>query len=223
MRGFSGFPDGKQETVILPALFFSELLPQIDHLAEMQVTLYCFWAVQKQDGQYRYLKYAEITQDMHFMKAFPNEDVVQDAIERAIARGTLLQLELSHDNSETDTLLFINSANGRATIEAIQHGDFMPGDSLRPVQVVFERPNAFNLYEQNIGVLTPMVADQLNDLEKTYSNDWIAEAIQIAVERNVRNLRYIIGILKNWEQKGKGGKTAKQDDDFDKIRRDLGF
>ena len=68
-----------------------------------------------------------------------------------------------------------------------------------------KRPNIFLLYEQNIGVMTPLIADQLRDMEKTYSPEWIHEAVEIAVSRNKRSLRYIQNILRRWETDGKYG------------------
>ncbi len=50
-----------------------------------------------------------------------------------------------------------------------------------------ERPNVFKLYEENIGPLTPMIADALKDAENTFSPEWIAEAIELAVKNNKRS------------------------------------
>ena len=36
---FGGFPDGKTHLTRIPAAFFGELLPQIDHLGELKLTL----------------------------------------------------------------------------------------------------------------------------------------------------------------------------------------
>jgi len=36
-----------------------------------------------------------------------------------------------------------------------------------------ERPNIFKLYEENIGPLTPLIADALKDAEKTYPPEWV--------------------------------------------------
>ena len=66
-----------------------------------------------------------------------------------------------------------------------------------------DRPNIFVLYEQNVGLMTPLIAEQLRDLEKSYPPDWIDEAFEIAVSRNKRALRYIQAILKRWETEGK--------------------
>ncbi len=65
------------------------------------------------------------------------------------------------------------------------------------------RPSIFALYESNIGPLTPMIADALEDAEKTYPPDWIKDAIALAVENNKRNWRYCETILKRWQAGGK--------------------
>lgn len=74
--------------------------------------------------------------------------------------------------------------------------------------------NIFETYEKNIGILYPMAVEQLKDMEKEYSEDWITEAIQIAVKSNKTNLRYIEGILKSWKTGGKnnGGSNGKYKD-----------
>ena len=49
MKGFAGFPDGKLRLTAVPNLFFSDLLPIIDHLAELKVTLSAFWALTQKE------------------------------------------------------------------------------------------------------------------------------------------------------------------------------
>lgn len=74
----------------------------------------------------------------------------------------------------------------------------------------------FQIYESNIGPLTPMIADALEDAEKIYPHDWIVESIALAVENNKRNWRYCEAILKRWQESGKdsgrgnGQKTEKE-------------
>jgi len=69
MQGFNGFPDGQLKTIALPALFFSELLPIIDDLAELRVTLYAFWALHKKEGAIRYLGRRDFTADDLLMES----------------------------------------------------------------------------------------------------------------------------------------------------------
>ena len=51
------------------------------------------------------------------------------------------------------------------------------------------RPNIFSLYEQNIGLLTRLLAEELMEAEATYPEVWIEEAVRIAVESNKRSWR----------------------------------
>ncbi|HEY0757126.1 MAG TPA: DnaD domain protein [Ktedonobacteraceae bacterium] len=70
-------------------------------------------------------------------------------------------------------------------------------------QVHVERPNIFVLYEQNIGLLTPMIASQLEDAADNYPAEWIEAAFSEAVQRNKRNWKYINAILRRWETEGR--------------------
>jgi len=97
MEKFNGFPPGKIKTTRIPNQFFSELMPEIDDLDELKLTLYVFWALQQQEGEYRYLSGSEILQDELFLKAMGGssdspEEKVQKALECAVSRGTLLHV-----------------------------------------------------------------------------------------------------------------------------------
>jgi len=59
------------------------------------------------------------------------------------------------------------------------------------------------LYESEIGMLTPMIADFLRDAAKDYPAGWVEDAIQAAARRNARNWSYIETILKRWKKDGK--------------------
>ena len=60
----------------------------------------------------------------------------------------------------------------------------------------------FNAYENNIGCITPMIADTLRSYsEDGLSSSLIIHSFRIAVERNNRNLKYIRGILNNWQKR----------------------
>ncbi len=65
------------------------------------------------------------------------------------------------------------------------------------------RPNIFELYEANIGALTPMIADALTDAEEDFAPQWIEDAIRLAVENNKRNWKYCLAILERWKAEGK--------------------
>jgi DnaD/phage-associated family protein len=86
------------------------------------------------------------------------------------------------------------------------------------VEILPERPNIYTLYEDNIGLLTPMIADALKDAEKEYPAHWLEEAVHEAVAHNKRSWRYIQAILKRWETEGKNREITGQPDQPDGRR-----
>ncbi|MGB1249409.1 MAG: DnaD domain-containing protein [Candidatus Promineifilaceae bacterium] len=208
MKGFSGFPDGKQRLIPMPSMFFSELMPHIDHLGEMKVTLYAFWALTQQDRSIRYLRFTDFIQDEILMSGLGATHTValeqlNGGVERAVQRGTLLHVSLESSKGQTE-LYFMNTARGRAAVEGILTGEWRPALGRDEAAVLLvERPNIFTLYEQNIGTLTPMLAEELRDAEQQYPLQWIEQAIQRSVENNVRKWRYVRAILERWRTEGK--------------------
>ncbi|MCA9934710.1 MAG: hypothetical protein KC415_12335, partial [Anaerolineales bacterium] len=178
MKGFPGFPDGKLRLTSVPNLFFSDLLPHIDTLAELKVTLYAFWALTQKEGKVRYLRLADFLSDTEFVKGLgPNlklaTDALLDGIERAVARGTFLHVNVESADGKLD-LYFLNTEKGRAAVDGITRGEWRPNpDEDEPISLLVERPNIFVLYEQNIGPLTPIIADELRDAEQTYPLRWV--------------------------------------------------
>jgi DNA replication protein len=71
--------------------------------------------------------------------------------------------------------------------------------------------NIFALYEQNIGIITPMIAEELKDAERLYPPEWIEEAFKEAVALNKRSWRYIARILERWASEGKDSGEYKRD------------
>lgn len=211
MKGFPGFPDGKQRITAVPSLFFSDLLPIIDNIAELKVTLYAIWALTHKEGKVRYLRLTDFLNDSAFVKGLDgslNEatDLLLDGIERAVHRGTFLHINIEGADGQAD-LYFLNTEKGRAAVDGITRGEWRPtADPDETFTVLVERPNIFTLYEQNIGALTPLIADELRDAEQTYPQRWIEDAIKLAVSNNVRKWRYILSILERWRQEGRQDK-----------------
>lgn len=209
MKGFSGFPIGKMKSTAVPNQFFSDLLPEIDHIGELKVTLYAFWALTQQDRSVRYLRITDFLHDPLFMQGMGERSTdsaenLIDSVERAVARGTFLHVSVETADGVID-LYFMNTGKGRAAVEGIEAGSWRPalGREEKQLSLLIERPNIFTLYEQNIGTLTPMIVEELKDAEKMYPSSWVEEAIQIGVRNNRRSWRYIGTILENWRQQGK--------------------
>lgn len=65
------------------------------------------------------------------------------------------------------------------------------------------RSNVFRIYEENIGATSPLIADQLKDIERDYPEGWFEDAVKEALKNNVRKLAYVLTILDRWKVSGK--------------------
>ncbi|MBI4318445.1 MAG: DnaD domain protein [Chloroflexi bacterium] len=211
MKGFVGFPAGGMRFTPVPDLFFSAILPQIDNLAELKVTLHFLWALNRKKGFPRCLTLQELLADGTLLSGLklsgraPAENL-REGLLLAIARQTVLHLAVEIAG-ESQELYFLNTAKGRSVVESLRRGELDIGQIVRlpaePANMVVERPNAFALYEQNVGLLTPMIAEELREAEKLYPAEWLEEAFKLAAELNKRNWRYIRRILERWAVEGK--------------------
>ena len=60
------------------------------------------------------------------------------------------------------------------------------------------------LYQNNIALITPLMADTLKDAATEFSDvTWYEAAFKIAVERNVHNWKFVYRVLKNWKDNGR--------------------
>ncbi len=217
MKQFSGFPNKMQFTP-LPNFFFSALLPQIDDIAELKITLHIFWALYRKRGYPRLVTYGELSGNKSLMSSLkrtniPPDEVLRHGLEMAAKRGTILHMVLDRDGKAEDIYL-LNTESDRQVMAKIQNGEIsLSGLKAREPAVIDteEPPDIFTLYEQNIGMLTPMIADELRDAEKLYPQTWIRDAIKEAVSHSKRKWSYIAAILERWSTEGKDDGTYRGD------------
>ena len=217
MKQFDGFPT-RMEFTSLPNLFFSRLLPQISDMAELKTTLHVLAALYRKRGHPRFITYGELLGNTSLMDSLkdadkPPDEALRMALKMAAERGTVLHIALDRDGVAEDVYLLNTEANRQITTK-IQSGELRLSGLKTTGQTYVEtepQPDIFTLYEQNIGMLTPMIAEELRDAEKLYPESWIRDAIREAVSLNKRNIRYIIRILENWSAEGRGDGTHQRD------------
>jgi DnaD/phage-associated family protein len=214
---FKGFPTGDVRYTPLPDQFFSELLPAIGDLAELKVTLHVLWLLHRQKGYPRYVSGNQLRGDATLLKGLQKADeTALDALERglegAVARGTLLQLTTwQRRGIETiaDQWYFLNNPEGRRACSEVKEGVLQLDVHIVPsMPSSEERPSIYDLYEQYIGLLSPIMAQELAEATEMYPARWIEQAFEIAVERGVRRWRYVRGILERWRREGKDGRQT---------------
>jgi len=207
MSKFKGF--GENETFTgIPDVFFQKILNEIEDPAELKVTLYALWRIAHIEGAF----HALCPTDFEAQALGLTAEAVTAGLEKAVQRGSLLKAE-----HEADVFYFLNSPRGRAAAEAFRQGDWRASARISSTPPV-ERPNIYKLYEENIGPLTAMIADKLKDAEETYSQEWLADAIERSVAQNVRKWNYIEAILKRWKEEGRAEKQDRRDNEKDRRR-----
>jgi DnaD/phage-associated family protein len=221
MKPLDGFPARMQFTRI-PNVFFSRLLPRIDDIAELKVTLFVLARLYTKKGHPRFVSLAELADDPALSESLGKVAPVTlgKALEKATKRGTFLHLALDR-NGQRYEIYLLNAAAERQSLEDIQSGRIkLPGLRIRAITegLAENSSDIFSLYEENIGLLTPMVAEELKDVEKLYPPSWFKEAVKEAVSLNKRSLRYIIRILENWAREGKSRGTHRPDSEKGKDK-----
>jgi len=217
MKQFTGFPTKTQFTP-LPNSFFSTLLPQIRDIAELKTTLYLLGMLYRKRGYPRFITYEELLTNTSLMRSLKEEgkspdETLRQTLEMATRRGTILHLALDRDGAAED-IYFLNTEHDRQVVTKIQNGEFsLPGlkTGTRPSILTEQQPDIFTIYEQNVGMLTPMIAEELIEAEKLYPIDWIKDAIKEAVSLNKRSWRYIARILERWSSEGKSNGAYKRE------------
>jgi len=217
MKQFGGFP-ARMEFTPLPNLFFSTLLPQINDITELKVTLHILGELYRKQGYPRFVTYRELLGNTSLRNSLSEttkapEEALRSALEMATRRGIFLHLVLDRDGVPED-IYFLNTQSHRQTMAKIQNGE-LNLSGLKAMGQTYveteEQPDIFTLYEQNIGMLTPMIAEELREVEKLYPATWIKDAIKEAVSLNKRNWRYIARILERWSLEGRDSGAYRRD------------
>ncbi len=212
MNDFNGFP-ARMEYTPVPNIFLNTLLPEINDAAEMKLTLHLFRLLYFKKGSLQYVTFQELTGDAGLMACMENnEEILRQALAAAVKRNTILHA--AAEDGKHDDIYLLNTAANRGNLDKITGGETrLPGFEVKRVipEVPAAQPNIFTVYEQNIGLLTPMIAEELRDAEKTYPETWINDAVKQAVNAGKRNWRYIAAILERWATEGKSDGTHLRD------------
>jgi DnaD/phage-associated family protein len=203
--------------ISLPDSFFTQVMPKIQDLVELKVVLYVAYLILRKpdhpfafchsepfapchpeqsegshvaqdrlreeshaaQGRPQFVTYKELKAESCRLSAELGEETLRQALDSAVEHGALLHSTLSINGMLEDVYS-------------------LTVDSRQPPTV-----NIFALYEQNIGMITPMIAEELKEAERLYPPQWIEEAFKEAVTLNKRSWRYIARILERWASEGK--------------------
>ncbi|MBX6773121.1 MAG: DnaD domain protein [Chloroflexi bacterium] len=212
---FAGFPNGRLKATVVPSLFFSELLAHINDLAELKVVLYIFWRLGEQHGYPRFLTRRQLEGDPAVRAGLAGlaPDALGSSLDRLVARRVLLRRRVEL-HGRPEECYFLNTASGRKAVRDLESGVLDIGQVMlpEPEPPVGSPPRAriFDLYEQNVGLLTPLIVDELSEAERLYPAEWIEDAFREAVACNRRSWRYVQRILERWATEGRSDEAHRR-------------
>lgn len=181
----------KADSVSLPGSFFTTTVPRIKDIAELKTVLYVTYLVlrkqERRGADIVGVTYRELATEGSQLLAEFGEEELRRALNSAVEHGALLHAASDIGGVLEDVYSLAADASRSPTV------------------------NVFALYEQNIGIITPMIAEELKEAENTYPPGWIEEALREAVTLNKRNWRYIARILERWACEGKDSGESKGD------------
>jgi DNA replication protein len=209
MRAFPGFPD-RPATTRVPTLWLQAVLADAESLAELKVTLHVLRLLDAKRDYPRYVRMSELRADpatwasLRATGGLSPDDALAEGVRLAVARGVLLALPLAAEGTAADTYLFLNTPAHRQLVARLARGEVRLPHGAAPAAAPARRPTIYELYEQNIGLLTPLLVEELREAAETYPPDWLEEAFREAVAYNRRNWRYVRRILEKWAAQGRG-------------------
>ena len=231
MGSSEGFPDNSRFTPV-PNLLFGPLLEKIDDLLVLKCILRILWMHFQKKGFPRYLTWDELMADRTLSRALSTggspystgNTGLEDTLGKAHQLGVLIHLRVETAQGVSDVYM-PNSQEGRWAAQHLksQKLDKPPAIQGKPETTPTARPNIFSLYEENIGIIGHIMAEELKEAEEIYPQEWVEEAFRAAVVQNKRNWRYIEAILKGWmtegREHGEPGRHPKKVDAREWIRR----
>ncbi len=209
MKQFGGFPAGVEYTGV-PTVFISRLLPEIEDMAELKTTLHLFRLLSGKRGL-RFVTRGEMAADVAVTESLSVE-ALGAGLAAAVARGTFLQLTLDVDGKREDAY-FLDGEDDRRTVARIRNGELaLTGIKAgKETATPDKMPDIFSLYEENIGMITPLIAEELKEAEKDYPAGWIEDAIREAARQQVHKWAYVAAVLERWAAEGRGSGTNRRD------------
>jgi DnaD/phage-associated family protein len=201
----------------IPNPFLTRLMPHISDIAELKTTLHVFMSIYSKKGYPRFVSFGELLNNTSLMQCFnqmgnSSKEILSNALESAVKRGTLLHLP-AKANYIAD-IYFLNTLADRKAMDRVINGKLNLPDfesKIESIPQMEDSPDIYTLYEENIGMLTPIIAEELKEAEKLYPYTWIRDAVNIAVTQNKRKWNYISTILERWSTEGRDNGAYRRD------------
>ena len=210
-------PPATSRLVPLPAHFVAHILPQIVSIVELKVTLHLFALVTRQAVRPRRVSWDMLCDDETLLQSLQvtavhsrPRDLLAEGLSAAVQRGTFIHVVRADSHGRAVNWYLVRTATNQAW--AARHDGVLDGD------VVVVPTPVLAVYEQHIGVVSPMILAEIQQAQQRYPEAWIVDAIHEAVVANSHSWRYVAKILARWARDGRQGLTTSNPANLDADR-----
>lgn len=203
-----GLPFGVKN-IPTPAPLLSTYLEKYESLEELKVLLKIIHSLYLKKEFPAFLHLGELIADPASQRIFKNVNVsekLKESLSELEKKGIILVI----NDKENNQRIFLNTEQVRNHIsrEGIEKDFSYNKVDSNLIDFTSENQNpVINLYENNIGYITPIIYENIHDAMNEYDEKDILEAIKIATENNAKNWNYIKTILERWASEGKERKV----------------
>ena len=205
VKGFP-LPDDFATTRI-PNAVLGRVLTTIEDADEIKLVLRALWLLEHQRGYPRYITHDDLRRDRVLSVAIPDQADFNRILKSAIERGIFIQASINNNIC----LMFNTESARRASIPMppMPTANHTIDDNLNKNDNSWDTPaastgtaDAFRAYEENIGILSPMIRQSILAALEDFTDEDITHAVRIAVENESRSWSYVSGILRRWTNEG---------------------
>ncbi len=211
LKGFP-LPDDYATTRV-PNAVLGRVLSHTDDADTIKLILRSIWLLERKRGYPPFLTIEDLRRDRVLSLVIGDSSAFERTVASAIKLGVLAEVSLSGKKC-----LMLNTESAqRATSEAavpseVDEDDDDGWDAPAASQMPTD---AFRAYEENIGVLSPMIRESILSALEDFTDEDITHAVRIAVENESRSWSFVAGVLRRWTREGvpherRDGKSGRQ-------------
>ena len=196
-----GFPLSDDYAVTrVPNAVLGRVLAGIEDLDVVKLVLRAVWLLERGSGYPRSILGEQLKADRVLSVVFENESDFEAALDQAVVRGVLARVSIGGIDRlmlNTESARRVSSDVTGSVTDEDEEGNGWDIPASRSAGA-----NAFRAYEENIGVLSPMIRESILSSLEDFTDEEITQAIRIAVENESRSWSFVAGVLRRWAREG---------------------
>ena len=198
IKGFP-LPDDFRTTRV-PNAVLGRMLSSIDEIDEIKLILRAIWLLERQRGYPRYITCDDLRRDRVLSVTIPDRSDFDRILRLTIEHGIFIQISINNNIC----LMFNTDSARRASIEVSSSAVSLnkDGDYWETPAISNAPADAFRAYEENIGILSPMIRQSILAALEDFTDEDISHAVRIAVENESRSWSFVAGVLRRWARDG---------------------